>query len=330
MNRFMLTMMQSDANHAGSKAVKDISVILSKMDFSNIYIDGQQSRLEREIFTKSNLSRKLQRLPRESYFLVQYPFYLGTKVTTQVINVIASKFDDTIVLIHDLPTLRENASKKLIKREISNLNKFKFVVTHNSRMSEWLKDNGCVSEILELGLFDYITSSGLNVEKKNNYKRIFFAGNLGKSKFIYNKVVNDNYYLYGINKIEGMGNFNYLGVRTPEKLLIDLACENGFGLVWDGDSVNESDSYTRYNNPHKASLYLASGLPLIVWNRSALSELVVTTKIGISVGSIEEANKVISTMTQVEYDDYKDNVIKFQDKVTNGGFTKSVISKILD
>lgn len=330
MNRFMLTMMQSDANHAGSKAVKDISTILSKMSFSNIYIDGQQSRLEREIFTKSNLSRKVQFLPRESYFLVQYPFYLGTRVTAQVIDVIASKFDNTIVLIHDLPTLRENASKKLIKREISNLNKFKFVVTHNSRMSEWLKANGCVSEILEMGLFDYITSSGLNVEKKNNYKRIFFAGNLGKSKFIYNKVVNDNYYLYGINRIEGLGNFNYLGVRTPEKLLIDLACENGFGLVWDGDSVNESDSYTRYNNPHKASLYLASGMPLIVWNRSALSELVDTTKIGISVGSIEEANEVISNMTQIEYDDYKDNVNKFQNKVINGGFTESVISRILD
>ncbi|QVQ48609.1 hypothetical protein [Latilactobacillus sakei] len=330
MNRFMLTMMQSDANHAGSKAVRDISEILSKMDFLNIYIDGQQSRLEREIFTKSNLSRKLQDLPRESYFLVQYPFYLGTRVTAQVIDEITSKFDNTIVLIHDLPTLRENASKKLVKREISNLNKFKFVVTHNTRMSGWLKDNGCTSKILELGLFDYMTNSSLNVKKNNNYKRIFFAGNLGKSKFIYNKAVNNNYYLYGINRIDGQGDFNYLGVRSPEKLLIDLACENGFGLVWDGDSVNESDAYTRYNNPHKASLYLASGMPLIVWNKSALSELVDRTKIGISVGSIEEANKVISNITQLEYDNYKANVNKFQNRVTNGGFTESVILKILD
>ena len=43
----------------------------------------------------------------------------------------------------------------------------------------------------------------------------------------------------------------------------------GWGLVWDGAKLDSGDTgldYERFNQPHKISLYLACGLPLIVWS----------------------------------------------------------------
>lgn len=46
------------------------------------------------------------------------------------------------------------------------------------------------------------------------------------------------------------------------------ALVQSFGLVWDGNSMDTCTgnygSYLRINDPHKVSLYLSSGLPIIV------------------------------------------------------------------
>ena len=56
------------------------------------------------------------------------------------------------------------------------------------------------------------------------------------------------------------------GSFLPDEL--PSALEGSFGLVWDGDSSKTCSGvfgeYLRYNNSHKASLYLASGFPIIV------------------------------------------------------------------
>ena len=49
--------------------------------------------------------------------------------------------------------------------------------------------------------------------------------------------------------------------------------EGSFGLVWDGISVETCagvyGEYLKVNNPHKTSLYLASGIPVIIWKEAA-------------------------------------------------------------
>ena len=65
-------------------------------------------------------------------------------------------------------------------------------------------------------------------------------------------------------RVELLENETYFGSFLPDEL--PAALEGGFGLVWDGDSAETCSGvfgeYLRYNNSHKASLYLASGFPL--------------------------------------------------------------------
>ena len=55
----------------------------------------------------------------------------------------------------------------------------------------------------------------------------------------------------------------------------------------------------RFNNPHKLSLYVALGLPVIVWREAAIAEFVLKQGIGITVSDLLELND-ISTKVSTE------------------------------
>ena len=78
-----------------------------------------------------------------------------------------------------------------------------------------------------------------------------------------------------MGKLRGK-NVKYCGQYKPEELPEKL--EGGFGLVWDGDDLGACTGvfgeYMKYNNPHKTSLYLASGLPVIIWEKAAMAKYI--------------------------------------------------------
>ena len=136
-----------------------------------------------------------------------------------------------------------------------------------------------------------------------------------------------NLYGVGINK-DLAPNIIYKGkysaFELPSKLDGDL------GLIWDGkadtsDENYQMKNYTKYNNPHKLSCYMAAGLPVIVWEKAAISKFVKDNNIGYTIKKIDDINIL-------DFSDLKEkaeNVKKIEEKVQNGEYTKSVIKKIL-
>ena len=65
-----------------------------------------------------------------------------------------------------------------------------------------------------------------------------------------------------------------------------------FGLIWDGTGVDSCEGlyghYMRFNSPHKLSLYVALGLPVIVWREAAIADFVLKQGIGVTVGNLLE------------------------------------------
>lgn len=110
-----------------------------------------------------------------------------------------------------------------------------------------------------------------------------------------------------------------------------LTISGKLGLVWDGN-YDDSDAnelfknYTRYNNPHKLSCYLAVGLPVIVWSKSAISEIVEKYNIGYQIGNLYDINNIDLS----DYDEKKKNVEKLSTKLRDGFFTKEVMRKIIE
>lgn len=117
-----------------------------------------------------------------------------------------------------------------------------------------------------------------------------------------------------------------LGAFAPEELPAHIKGE--FGLVWDGNSLNDSTGYMRFNNPHKMSLYLASGLPVIVWDKAATAEYVENNRVGITIGSLTDLNSRLDNISKDEYVIYQQNAMNIAKKLREGFYTHSAIQSV--
>lgn len=327
-------------NHAGSKARNDIAEILIRNDWNPLTVHhseekGTLDKIRMIFLTWNDWSRIYRMVPENSELLIQYPLAMYPKVSTVAIPFIKkmkSRNIKLIFLIHDLDSLRGGNAEQ----ERKFLKYSDTLIVHNSVMEAYLRKNGYADkEIYPLGLFDYLLP-GKPERRKNDKEDIIIAGNLKKEKvgYIYSlgEIGKDvRFHLYGPNYDETveMENVTYEGQYRPDELPEKL--RGGFGLVWDGDSVDsctgEYGEYLKYNNPHKTSLYLASGIPVIIWKKAALAGTVEENNIGITVDSLREIPEKIQKMTQEEYDNILINVIETGTKLRSGQMLLSVLDR---
>ena len=119
------------------------------------------------------------------------------------------------------------------------------------------------------------------------------------------------------------------GRYRAEELL--AAMEGAYGLVWDGDNLDTCSgsygNYERYNNPHKLSLYLAAGKPVVVWRHAAISEFVKENHIGIMVDSLYDLPKMLEDISEKEYEIMQHNAIDIGNEIRKGMFLERALQK---
>ena len=86
--------------------------------------------------------------------------------------------------------------------------------------------------------------------------------------------------------------------------------------------------YLKINASHKASLYLASQKPLIVWNQSALANFVEDNKLGITIDSLEDIEKELLELSEQQMDEIECNMLHFAKKITSGDMLSSILKNI--
>ncbi|WP_156319404.1 hypothetical protein [Secundilactobacillus paracollinoides] len=83
-----------------------------------------------------------------------------------------------------------------------------------------------------------------------------------------------------------------------------------------------------YNNPHKASLYLSSGLPVIVWKDAALSDFVVSNKVGFVISKLDDIDSMMNQITQQDYHELKKNVKRISLQMRSGYYIKTAMENV--
>ena len=204
------------------------------------------------------------------------------------------------------------------------------LICHNSRMKEKLISlNVDEEKIICLDVMDYLRDERDfgNTDCFSLEKPVVFCGNLepSKSGFVYELGDIDLYGseidLYGPG-YTGRGNeaIRYKGVYKALELM-DIM-EGSFGLVWDGDSVvtckGACGEYLRFNNPHKMSHYLASGMPVLVWSEAAMAEFVLNEGCGLTIDSLQQIPSVLSAIDKAKYDEMKKNAQRVGLQMRNG------------
>lgn len=214
------------------------------------------------------------------------------------------------------------------------------IVAHTDVMKAMLAERGSDPEkIISAVTWDYLRDDSPDPEDINRRvskdKPVTFCGNLskGKSGFIYELDDMVRIDLYGPYYTgSDTHNLHYKGIYRAEELMDRI--EGSFGLVWDGPSADSCigtyGEYLRYNIPHKASLYLASGMPVIIWEEAAMADFILNNQCGITVKSIRDIPERIKSITDAEYDAMKNNALRIGADMRKGKYISAFINEALE
>ncbi len=324
---------------ASSKAIVDCRSILTQSGYRDFTLSANSAKDKSYIFSIVALLIKLSLLiKKNSVIAIQYPLLSGNKMFKYFIKILKSKKVKFFCVIHDLDELRYNTiSTRFPNIEAQNLNFYDCIIVHNDAMQEWLLKVGVTVPMISLKVFDYLSdrnnSKICNKVSKINFNEIAFAGNLAKSEFIYDlgSLVNWHFNLYGPNFLAEKGysinNLTWYGSHGTDKILTEI--KGTFGLIWDGQFVEKLDdrygNYLKYNNPHKLSLYLAAGLPVIAPKNAAVAQFIKKHHLGILVNNLYELKDLI--IDEIQYAILKTNVLEMGKRIRNGEFFSAAICR---
>lgn len=339
--------------HAGGKAREDLSRIFTDCGYSEITISLPQRERESATNVKKFLyhleaattwKKALRDIKTGDSLILQFPVINHTLLFNNVLKKLKNRGVEVYAFIHDLEILRMGNDARFTrvmrwrmkKEEVDELNLFDGIVVHNEKMKKLLAEKLNVDEgkMFTLGIFDYLTTDDFSPSMEvENFRNCIIAGNLNsnKSKYIYELPETPDFELYGVN-FETSDNpaIHYHGSFLADDLPFHM--KGGFGLVWDGDSAKTCNgawgAYLRFNNPHKTSLYLACGIPVVIWDEAALADYILTNKVGIVVKSTYDIDKALSDISEEQYREMKKNAIEISSGLRNGSNTIRVLRKM--
>ena len=261
---------------------------------------------------------------------IQYPAYSAV-VMDHALKILRKKSSAKIVLlIHDIESLRMSADHpEFLTAEIRRFNSVDGLIVHNQAMADWLSDHDVTVLMSQLQLFDYVNPQRLITDATSS--NICFAGNLRKAQFLNDvpfkqlqvDVFGDGLTLTNSQLIDH-------GSKSPDELPKFLT--DRFGLIWDGNSADtcsgEYGEYLKYNSPHKASLYLSSGIPVIVWSQSALAPVVSSLGVGFAVDSLADIEPMLNKLSDVDDRRMKAAALLVALKLRSGQMIESAVDSI--
>jgi hypothetical protein len=307
----------------------DNECFLNSMGFATIQLG---------VFTKKTILAQVIRAARVLKYAIVCPinsvivfhFPLRTSAFTLLQKMLKWKGCTTIAIVVDIDGWRDDDTA-LLQAEVKILANFNFIIAHNNAMCLQLLKYITKVPIHSIDIFDYAAIDKHRTHQLAN--TICIAANFKKATFVQklSNITQLQFNLFGSgldanlilqqHHVHAIGSFNH--IELVERL------EGSFGLVWDGDSIDTCSAYYQINNPHKLSLYLAAGLPLIVWHKSPFATIVLQQGLGFAVHTLYEIPTILYAITNEQYGLMLYNVEKYRAKVVTGFYLKKVMHTIL-
>lgn len=343
MDKFQIAEISGCQAHAGTKATEDVITIAKRIGFEPLYV--QMNDLKPRVLHKLNRQfrfyvdweKAYKRATAGSIILLQHPFHYPQMTREKTLLKMRNKKNvHFISIVHDVEELRILGKEQYHKREFEFMMKIADVlIVHNNVMRDFFIAKGFDKEkIVVLGIFDYLRNES-NSKLPVFEKSVTIAGNLDvkKSGYLANLPdVNCKFYLYGPNFSLGEAdNVIYDGVLLPDQ--IPKVLTKGFGLIWDGDSIETCKGgfgdYLRYNNPHKLSLYLSSGLPVIIWKNAAEAKFVEENGVGYTVESLHDVQKLMEMISENKYKKMAERVREVSKRLIDGEYMQTALTNAM-
>lgn len=267
-----------------------------------------------------------------SHDLVIFQFPLYARIHELLITLLRLKGVPIICLILDIDGMRDG-NKKLLNKELKAFRRFRLFIVHNERMQQWLQPIVPKATIAQVQFFDFLTTPVHQHRSKNNH--IIIAGDLHKTTFIekLGQLPLLSFSIYGAGYPERNTvpeNTSYKGVFRPHELVQHI--QGAFGLVWYGAEIDSfAGNYGHYLTlitPHKLSLFIMAGIPVIVPATSASAILVKQYGIGCTIEKLSDIEGVIGNISDQEYQAMVENMRPLATQLSHGGFLTKALDQL--
>ena len=319
---FVITPVQGDdALTAAIKPKNDVAYFLDKIGFIPLYF----SRFVKlNTHWQQEVLGALAAIHSGDVAIFQTPTYAGQDVEDFILDTLRARNVSVIAFVHDIDYLRF-PSAETQARTVWFYNQCACVILSDAAQQDRLHADGVKAPIVLAGPFGYVQSRPISGAKYSH--TVHYAGNLTQRKAGFLADVPDGLAInvYGRNESSDGGvtmrpGVNYCGPKQQAELADALT--NGFGLIWDADISGSVDHYAMVNMPHKFSLYMSLGLPVIAPAGSAVGDYIQRNRVGLTVKNLADMRIIVDGITPARYQAMVVRTVKMGVAICNGYHTQ--------
>lgn len=349
---YVLNQRQEETFDAAGKAMRDVFAVLAECGGKVIWSVPKSCNKFLKILDLPYLMLFLLfRVGKESAVFYSIPEnHMKVRILKKFQNV---KHYKLICFINDLNAFRYgdvelSRMDEKAREELEVVGMADTVLIPNRGTEEMFQNIGMKAELVPVGVWDYrmtkeqreaLTERRKDAAVQDATTRIAFAGNLNKSGFLPLMDIPEGVTLELWGKLDeekqkalkaAQGEkCHYHGVLSSDEIP-QAICIMDYGLVWDGEGKDEIagglGEYLRYNNSHKCALYLASGIPVIVWDRSGMSHFVREHGCGITIARLSEIQEKLAA---ADYEKLRAQALAVAKQLQQGYYLKQAIQTAL-
>ena len=326
----------NDSGDAGYKFPADVQEIFRQMGRDVLFYGHKPnaSVVHWSVDTAKLVLGGVKKVKKNSCVYVLFP--IGERSIRFIKRRCKKTNSKMIGMIIDINSLRYEDEDP--QKETKLLLMFDALIVQNGRQQEYVRKLGFRGEVSKLGVLDYLCVPS-EKDASLSDRKICYGGSLyqGQSGFLkewsesgFIKTFHVN--VYGPHMefpIEG-NTFSYEGEYSADTIIEHIS--GSFGLVWNGESIHTLSGamgdYYRYATPHKMSMYLMAGMPVIVHKDSAAAKFVKENGIGILISSLTELEKIFSDVSDDQYAGMKNCVYKIREKLAEGYYLRRSLAEI--
>lgn len=325
--KYVTVPIQPPATNATIKPKEDIADILCEDGFEVIKIFREQITTDPEEL-KYFIEGTIAMVKQGDLVLFQTPMYAPIEYEIEFHRQIKEHGAKIVEIFHDVDFMRFDQPTDKYQELVSYTDA---MIVASEAMKEAFIRLDYQKPIIVRQLFDYLDHNQIIQKKHTN--TVYFAGNVQDALFLQH--IPENVYVkaYGFNEDQVLpSNVDFKGGLSAD--LISTVFTDGWGLVWNGDGngiVNgRLGEYLKITWPHKLSLYIQSGLPVIVWSESLAAKFVREKRLGIVVDNLNDLEEKLNQVDDVLYDEYCSNCRKISQLLRDGFFTKLAVNKTIN
>lgn len=320
---YTVTPIQGPTDQAVIKPKEDTSVFLANIGFTPL-------RYSRYINNEANWEAEIKGgilapVKADDIVMPQVPGYAPLTVEDAFVHGTHDRGGKIIGFVHDAEYLRYPQSYDR-KTWVEYLGSYDALMVNTPEERRQIIASGVTIPIVVTGPWGYVQPIG--TRRPHFAKTIHYAGNLveWKGGFMANIPAALDVKLYGSS--DGNSELGYDIAASVERMgsfsqeALALAMDSGFGLVWDENSTHHYNDYALINMPHKLSLYLSLGLPVIAKKGSQVGNFVAANHVGIVVDDLEDLVPVMEAMNEDKYNQPVDLVKPMEDLIRTGRHTQ--------